>query len=83
MALNEEVSGSVKKQTKGKIGFYINLTCYLVVNIALILIWTLYYKVTDIMGLLAIVGGTLFGWGIGIIAHYISVFTGQTKSESK
>lgn len=77
MASNEDVSERVKKQTKGKIGFYINLTCYLVVNIALILTWTLYYKVTDIMGLLAIVGGTLFGWGIGIVAHYISVFSGQ------
>ena len=80
MASDEEVLEITRKQAKARLGFYIHFACYLVVNIALIITWIVYYKVTDVMGLLAIVGGTLFGWGIGIIANFVSVFTGQVKS---
>ena len=77
MVTDEEGKQNAQKRSRAKLWFYINFACYLIVNIALITIWVVYYKVTDVMGLLAIVGGTLFGWGIGIVAHYISVFTGK------
>jgi len=76
MATNEEEKQKARKRSRAKLWFYINFACYLISNITLLTVWIVYYKVTDVMGLLAIVGGTLFGWGIGIVAHYISVFTG-------
>jgi 2TM domain len=77
MVSDEEIKQTARKQSRAKLWFYINFACYLIVNISLLITWIVYYKVTDVMGLLAIVGGTLFGWGIGIVAHYISVFTGK------
>ena len=33
---------------------------------------------TDLSGLIAIISGTLFGWSIGIVAHFIGVFFGSS-----
>jgi hypothetical protein len=79
MRSDEELMNLARKQARDKIGFYIHFACYLVVNITLIIMWTVYYKVSDVMGLLAIVGGTLFGWGIGVVAHFFSVFGGPSE----
>ena len=76
MVSDEELKKDARKRSRAKMGFYIHFACYLVVNIALLLTWIVYFKVTDLMGLLPIVSGTLFGWGIGIVAHFVSVFTG-------
>jgi hypothetical protein len=40
-----------------------------------------YFKVTDLMGLLSIVSGTVFGWGIGVVAHFVSVFAGGNEQQ--
>ena len=79
MVSDEELMLIARKKAKDKAGFYIHLACYIIVNIAVIIIWTMYYKVTDVMGLIAIVSGTVFGWGIGIVAHYFSVFVGENE----
>jgi hypothetical protein len=39
----------------------------------------IFFKVTDIMELFPIVSGTVFGWGIGIAAHFVSVFGGTNE----
>ncbi len=79
MVTDEELMQIARKKAKDKAGFYIHFACYLIVNISLILTWTVYYKETNIMSLIAIVGGTVFGWGIGIVAHYFSVFVGENE----
>ncbi len=59
------------KHGKSKKWFYIHLACYLVVNIGMIAYW---WTKTDLSGLLAIMSGSVFGWGVGIVAHFIGVF---------
>lgn len=79
MATDEELMEIARKQAKDKAGFYIHFACYLVVNIAMIITWIVFFKVTDITSLFPIVSGTVFGWGIGIVAHFISVFAGTNE----
>lgn len=59
------------KQAKNKMWFYIHLACYLVANIVMIAYW---WTKTDLSGLLAIMSGSVFGWGVGIVAHFVGVF---------
>lgn len=81
MVSDEELMQIARKRAKDKAGFYIHFACYLVVNIGLLVTWTVYFKVTDLMGLLSIVSGTVFGWGIGIVAHFVSVFAGTNEQQ--
>jgi len=79
MVSDEELMQIARKQAKDKAGFYIHFACYLIVNIGMFITWIVFFKVTDITDLFPIVSGTLFGWGIGIVAHYISVFAGSNE----
>lgn len=76
MDTDEELSKKTTKKEKGKTWFYIHFCCYLVVNIGLITYW---WTKTDIPGLIAIMSGTLFGWGVGVVAHFIGVFFSSTN----
>jgi len=74
MISDEELMKIARKQAKDKAGFYVHLACYVMVNIGLfILFWS--NKPADIV---PIMFGSLFGWGIGIVAHFVSVYAGAS-----
>jgi DMSO/TMAO reductase YedYZ heme-binding membrane subunit len=75
MEKDEELIKKATKRAKGKTWFYIHFVCYLVVNIGMFAYW---WTRTDLSGLIAIMSGTLFGWGIGVVAHFIGVFFGSS-----
>ena len=79
MPTDEELMEIARKQAKDKAGFYVHFGCYVVVNVGLFIMWTVFFKITDITGLFPIVFGPLFGLGIGIVAHFISVFAGVSE----
>jgi len=67
---DEELRNQARLRAQAKIGFYADLGSYIGVNILLVLIWFF-------------TGGTkvfpwfifpLVFWGIGVVAHYLSVF---------
>ena len=55
---------------KEKRGFYIHFIIYILVNILLFVQW---WYITDGVGFPWVIT-TTFGWGIGIIAHFIAAF---------
>ncbi len=65
---NQESYNRAKRRVKAKIGFYIHLAVYIVVNIALIFInlstSTEYYWFK----------WPLMGWGLGVIFHALAAF---------
>ena len=72
----DEIYEQAKTRVEAKKGFFIHLTVYIVVNIVLVLIWAF-----------AAGGGfpwfvfPIFGWGIGIIFHYLGIFVFGGKSD--
>ena len=72
----DEIYEQAKARVEAKKGFFIHLTVYIVVNIVLVLIW-------------AFAAGRgfpwfifpIFGWGIGVIFHYLGVFIFGGKSD--
>jgi len=75
---DEELMKRAAKRVKDKTGFYIHFCCYVVVNIGLfVFFWT---TVTAGTNLMPILFGPLFGWGIGIVAHFASVFLGPSDA---
>lgn len=69
MASEEELRKKARRQAKEKVDFFMHFGVYLAVNAFLIAIWW------------ASGGGfpwfifPLFGWGIGIVAHFIGAYT--------
>ena len=65
---NQEAYQRAKKRVEAKIGFFIHLTVYIVVNILLVIInfststQYLWFK------------WPLLGWGIGVLFHALGVF---------
>ncbi len=76
---NREGYENARKRVEAKIGFYIHLTVYVAVNVLLIVInfltspQYLWFK------------WPLFGWGIGLFFHAMSVFvfSGRKLTEIK
>lgn len=77
MPTDEELRQIARKTAEEKTGFYIHFSIYIAVNLFLFVQWW-------------IIGGPgtfpwfaipLFGWGIGIIAHFVSVFRGKAYRE--
>ena len=72
----DEIYEQAKTRVEAKKGFFIHITVYIVVNIILVLVWAF-----------AAGGGfpwfifPIFGWGIGIIFHYLGVFVFGGKSD--
>lgn len=71
MPTDEEMRQTARQTAERKAGFYSHLGIYIIVNLFLIVLWY-------------ITGGgfpwfifILFGWGIGIVAHYWGTFHGQ------
>ena len=81
MVTDEELMEIARKRVKAKIGFYVHFACYVLVNISLFI---LYRSIFDPdTNLIPILFGPLFGWGIGIVAHFISVFAAPTENKVK
>ena len=77
MVADQELMYKAEKRAKEKVGFYIHFACYLAVNASLfVFFWS---TVQDKVSLIPILFGPLLGWGVGIVAHFVSVFFGSGK----
>lgn len=74
MMTDEELRQVAREVAEEKAGLYTHLVVYLAVNIFLIAIWW----VTGGPGTFPWFIFILFGWGIGLAAHFIGVFGGKT-----
>ena len=77
MPSDEELKRKARKRAEEKAGFYVHFGLYVIVNLFLIVIWWF-------------TGGPkafpwfifpLFGWGIGIVAHFIGTYRGESFVE--
>lgn len=78
MESDEELRKIAKERAKEKIGFYVHLVIYLLVNGFLYAQW---FWITEGTGYPWVVPTTV-GWGIGVIAHFLVVFVIEPKSKS-
>jgi len=79
MPTDKELMKIARKRTKDKTAFYIHFTIYVLVNLSLLI---LYLSILEPgTNLIPIFFGTFFGWGIGIVAHFIAVFGGVTEEK--
>jgi len=67
---DEELRRLARKRAEDKVGFYIHLTIYVVVNLFLVAVW---WVAGDGFPWFLIVIGF---WGIGLVAHGASIFLG-------
>ncbi len=77
MYTDEELRQIAKKSAEEKVSFYMHLGIYIAVNALLVAIW---WATIGPPGFPWFVF-PLFGWGIGITAHYISAFRGEAYRE--
>jgi uncharacterized protein (DUF486 family) len=77
MPTDEELRQIARKTAEEKSGFYIHLGIYIAVNLFLIAIWW----TTGGPGTFPWFIFILFGWGIGIVGHYVGVFRGKAYVE--
>jgi len=75
---DQELRKKAEKRAEEKIGFYVHFSIYLLVNILLYAIWWINNGSDTHPWPI----WTTVGWGIGLIAHFTSVFfTGFTKEK--
>ena len=77
MATDQELRIKAEKIAEEKIGFYIHITIYLLVNILLYAIWW----VTGGLGTFPWPIFATFGWGIGVVAHLFLTFSKGINTE--
>jgi len=70
MPSEDELRKKAEKRAEERLGFYIHLGIYAIVNLFLIAIWWF----TGGIGTFPWFIFPLFGWGIGIVAHFIAVY---------
>ncbi len=75
MPTDEELRAIARKSAEEKAGFYIHFTIYVIVNALLIVFW--YYTGGGFPWFIF----PLFGWGVGVAAHFMGVFHGHAYSE--
>jgi len=81
MADDKELMEIARKRVKDKAGFYVHFACYIMVNISLIALWASAGVFNDGTNVIALLFGPLFGWGVGIVAHFIAVFAGESEEK--
>ena len=74
MPTDEELRQKAAKIAGGKIGFQIHLAVYLAVNAFFILLWLLTPEGAVLRFPWFII--PMFGWGIGVMAHYLATYRG-------
>ena len=77
MVSDEELKQIARKSAEKKVEFYTHLAIYIAVNIFLIAIWW----VTIGPGGFPWFVFPLFGWAIGLGAHFIEAFRGSAYTE--
>jgi uncharacterized protein (DUF486 family) len=77
MPTDDELRQIARKTAEEKSGFYIHFGIYIAVNLFLIAIWW----TTGGPGTFPWFIFILFGWGIGIVGHYVGVFRGKAYVE--
>ena len=68
MTENDKLRKEAKARAEMKFSFYINIVLYMIINSMLIFIWY-----SNGMGFPWVIF-PLIGWGIGVVAHYLSAF---------
>lgn len=63
-----------RKRARAKIGFYVHLVVYVVVNAFLVLLW--YFMNPEIVAGIPWFIYPLVGWGVGLVAHGVFTFYG-------
>lgn len=71
MSRDDELRRKARQRAEAKIGFYIHLGVFSGVNALLILIW---WFTGGYEGVFPWFVFPLFGWGVGLLAQYLSVF---------
>lgn len=75
MSSDEELRTKARKTVEAKMGFYVHLIVYIVVNTLLVGIW--WFTGEGFPWFIF----PLFGWGIALVIHFISTFKGLTYSD--
>jgi hypothetical protein len=73
MAENSELRKEARERAEMKFSFYINVVLYIIINTMLFFIWY-----SNGMGFPWVIF-PLVGWGIGVVAHYITAFVSPGK----
>jgi uncharacterized protein (DUF486 family) len=71
MVSDEELRSKARARAQQKLGFYIHLTVYIAVNLLLFFIWFFSGPFNVFPWFIF----PLIFWGIGLIAHFLTVFT--------
>jgi fatty acid desaturase len=71
MESNEELRKKAEKRAEEIVGFYVHLAIYIMVNLLLIIIWWFNGGLSVFPWFIF----PLFGWGIGIVAHFVGVYS--------
>ncbi len=77
MASDEELRKLARKSAETKVEFYTHFAIYIAVNAFLIAIWWATSGPSSFPWFVF----PLFGWGIGIAAHFIEAFRGHSYTE--
>lgn len=72
----EELRRKAEKIAEDKVGFQIHLGIYIAVNLFLIAIW--YFTSFPHGSVFPWFIFPLFGWGVGIVGHFLGVYRGGT-----
>lgn len=71
----EELRTRAEKIARDKLGFQVHFAIYIAVNLFLIAIW--YFTTTPFGSVFPWFIFPLFGWGIGIVGHFLGIYRGE------
>ncbi|MFO7676827.1 MAG: 2TM domain-containing protein [Thermoplasmatota archaeon] len=74
MPSEEDLWKKAHKRAEEKVGFFIHLSCYIMVNILLVVLW--YISSGGDLSVFPWFIIPMLGWGIGIVAHGVGAFAG-------
>ena len=77
MTTDEELRIKARKTVEAKMGFYVHLIVYILVNILLVAIWWF----SGGPGTFPWFIFPLFGWGIAIVIQFVGTFKGRNYSK--
>jgi len=75
MASDEKLMTIARKRAEDKVGVFIHFTIYVAVNLLLVLVW--WFSGAGFPWFIFV----LVFWGIGIVAHWVSVFVGTGMTD--
>ncbi len=75
MPTDEELRAIARRSAEAKVGFYVHFSIYLIVNALLIVFW--YVTGAGFPWFIF----PLFGWGVGVAAHFFGAFRGNAYVE--